>query len=68
LGVERNDAAKGLDTRTYALEQLKIRQNEIMGVSLDEEMAIMMKYEYTYQASARYLTTINSMLETLLNM
>jgi len=68
LGVERNDAAKGLDTRTYALEQLKIRQNEIMGVSLDEEMAIMMKYEYTYQASARYLTTINSMLDTLLNM
>jgi len=68
LGVERNEAAAGLDTRISALEQIKTRQNEVMGVALDEEMAIMMKYEYTYQASARYLTTINSMLETLLNM
>jgi len=68
LGVERNEAAAGLDTRTSALQQLKNRQNEIMGVAIDEEMAIMMKYEYTYQASARYFSTINSMLDTLLNM
>ena len=68
LGVERNEAAAGLDTRTYALQQLKNRQDEVMGVAIDEEMAIMMKYEYTYQASARYFSTINSMLDTLLNM
>jgi len=68
LGVERNDAAAGLDTRTFALAQLKVRQDEIMGVNLDEEIASLIQYQYTYQASARYLTTINTMLETLLNM
>jgi len=68
LGTERNDAASGLNTRLDALQQLKIRQNEVTGVNLDEEIASLIQYQHTYQASARYLTTINTMLETLLNM
>ena len=68
LGVERNDAAAGLSNRIDALKQLSTRQNEIMGVNLDEEIANLIQYQHTYQASARYLTTINTMLETLLNM
>ncbi|MDR3001390.1 MAG: flagellar hook-associated protein FlgK [Fibromonadaceae bacterium] len=68
LGVERNEAMAGLDTRVYALQQLKTRQDQVMGVNLNEEIAELMRYEHTYQASARYLSTINSMLEILLNM
>jgi len=68
LGTERNDAGAGLNTRAFALQQLMIRQNEVMGVNLDEEIASLIQYQHTYQASARFLTTINTMLETLLNM
>ncbi|MCL2100862.1 MAG: flagellar hook-associated protein FlgK [Fibromonadales bacterium] len=68
LGVERNEATAGLDTRVYALQQLKTRQDEVMGVNLNEEMAMLIQYEHTYQASARYLSTVNSMLDILLNM
>ncbi|MDR1830537.1 MAG: flagellar hook-associated protein FlgK [Candidatus Fibromonas sp.] len=68
LGTERNEAEEGLGTRTYALEQLKIRQKEIMEVDINEEMANMMLYEHVYQASARFFTTVNSMFDTLLNM
>jgi flagellar hook-associated protein 1 len=68
LGTERNAAGAGLNTRAFALQQLMIRQNEVMGVNLDEEIASLIQYQHTYQASARYLTTINTMLETLLNM
>ena len=68
LGTERNDAGAGLSTRAFALQQLMVRQNEVMGVNLDEEIASLIQYQHTYQASARYLTTINTMLETLLNM
>jgi len=68
LGTERNEAAAGLNSRVDALQQLATRQNEIMGVNLDEEIANLIQYQHTYQASARYLTTINTMLETLLNM
>ncbi len=68
LGNERNEAVAGLGTRTSALQQLKNRQKEIMEVDLNEEMSNMIMYEHVYQASARYFTTINSMLDTLLNM
>jgi len=68
LGTERNEAASGLQTRIYALDELKRRQDEIMGVEINEEIANLIQYQHTYQASARYLTTINTMLETLLNM
>ena len=68
LGTERNAAGAGLNTRAFALQQLMVRQNEVMGVNLDEEIASLIQYQHTYQASARYLTTINTMLETLLNM
>jgi len=68
LGTMRNKAEAGLDTRTFALQTLKTQQDAVMGVDLDEEMANLIKYQHTYTASARYLTTINSMLDTLLNM
>jgi flagellar hook-associated protein 1 FlgK len=68
LGAERNEANVGFDTRTYALKQLLDNQDQVMGVDIDEEMANLIKYQHSYTASARYLTTINTMLETLLNM
>jgi flagellar hook-associated protein FlgK len=68
LGVERNEAAASLDTRTNALQQLKIRQNDVSEVSINEEMMSMIQYEHTYQASARFLSTVSSMLDILMNM
>ena len=68
LGTERNKAESGFQTRGFALLQLKTQQQEIMGVNMDEEISNLIKYQHTYTASARYLTTINTMLETLLNM
>jgi len=68
LGTERTTAGKGLDTRQHALETLKERQNQIMGVDMNEEIANLIQFQHTYQASARYFSTINTMLDTLLNM
>ena len=68
LGVERNEASAGLETREFALDQLKTRQDEIMGVDMNEEIANLIQYQHTYQASARYFSTINTMLDVLLNM
>jgi len=68
LGTERNTVGSGLETRQFALEQLKTQQNEIMGVDMNEEIANLIQFQHTYQASARYFSTINTMLDTLLNM
>ncbi|MCL1966412.1 MAG: flagellar hook-associated protein FlgK [Fibromonadales bacterium] len=68
LGTERNKAGAGFETQQHALEVLKTQQNQIMGVDMNEEIANLIQYQHTYQASARYFSTINTMLDTLLNM
>jgi len=67
LGIERNQAKTTVETREFLVEQFEARKQEIAGVSLDEELANMIKFEHTYQASARYITVVNQMLESLLS-
>lgn len=41
--------------------------NSDSGVNLDEEMTGMMLFQRAYQASARVITTIDEMMDTLIN-
>ncbi len=68
LGIERNQAQSNVETRAYLVQQFNSRKAEISGVSLDEELGDMIKFEHSYQASARYISTINQLLDTLMNM
>ena len=47
---------------------LEAQKQSISGVNLDEETINLLTYQRSYQASARYVTVINEMLESLLNM
>uniref|UniRef100_A0A7V5XHE4 Flagellar hook-associated protein 1 n=1 Tax=Thermodesulfobacterium geofontis TaxID=1295609 RepID=A0A7V5XHE4_9BACT len=49
------------------LSQLKSIKESISGVSLDEEMANLIKYQQAFVASAKVLTTVEDMFEALLN-
>jgi flagellar hook-associated protein 1 FlgK len=40
----------------------------ISGVNIDEEAVHLMTYQRMYQASARFISTVNDMLETLMNL
>lgn len=42
-------------------------KSSVSGVSLDEEAASMLQYQQAFNASSRVLTTIDSMLDTLIN-
>ena len=37
------------------------------GVSTDEEMTNMMKYQYSYNAAARMITVLDGMMDTVIN-
>jgi flagellar hook-associated protein 1 len=39
----------------------------VSGVSLDEEMTNMLAYQHGYQAAARLVTTVDEMLDVLIN-
>jgi len=66
LGIERNQAASDLETQTALVEQLSTQQDSISGVNLDEETANLIRYQQTFQASARFLSTISDMMDVLM--
>lgn len=68
LGLSRNEAEANLDTRNFLIQQYETHQDAIAGVSLDEEMADLIKYQHTYQAAARLISMVDEMLDILLNM
>ncbi len=43
------------------------QRQSVSGVSLDEEMTNLVTYQRGYQASARALTSLDEMLDTLIN-
>jgi flagellar hook-associated protein 1 FlgK len=67
LGLSRNEAASNLESREFLVEEYQTHQDAIAGVSLDEEMANLIKYQHTYQAAARLISTTDEMLDILLN-
>jgi len=51
------------------VETMLLRQRDSLGgVSLDEEMADLTKFQKAFAASARLITTVDEMLDTLINM
>jgi len=66
-----NDVSNGtaeLQSSRLVLQQLQDQRGSISGVSLDEEAANMTRYQQAYDAAARIVTTVNQMLETVINM
>lgn len=47
---------------------LNTRQQEIAGVNLDEEMTNLVKFQHSYTACAKIITTANSMFDLLLGL
>lgn len=51
------------------VQRMLTRQREsVSGVSLDEEMTDMMRFQHAYQASARVINIVDGMLETAINL
>ena len=48
--------------------QASLQRDAMIGISLDEEMVEMIKYEQAYQAAARVINTADTMIETLLSL
>ena len=56
-------------TNQNLVEQMLSRQRDsVSGVSLDEEMTDLIKFQKAFEASARLIVTIDEMLETVVNL
>jgi flagellar hook-associated protein 1 FlgK len=67
IGADTAQAAANQDTVTRVLGSLTEQRQSVAGVSMDEEMANMVRFQRGYQAAARALTTMDEMLDTLIN-
>ncbi len=67
MGIAAANANIMLKNGNALLDNIDIQRMSISGVSIDEEMANMVKFEKSYQASARLITAIDEMLDVLIN-
>lgn len=68
IGLDVNSAQSVVSQDNAFMKQLNTLRDSSSGVSLDEELTDLIKYQRSYQASAKLITTVDSMLETLVNM
>jgi flagellar hook-associated protein 1 FlgK len=65
VGVESQMAIQGMEHHDAIQRQLLNQRENIAGVSIDEEMINIIKFQQAYSASAKIITTIEDMLNTL---
>ncbi len=67
IGADAKQATEMQGNQSLVLSELDNRRSSISGVSLDEEATDVIRFQQAYQASAKVITTINEMLDTLIN-
>ncbi|AEV88775.1 flagellar hook protein [Actinoplanes sp. SE50] len=67
LGVSAQSAIRRRDVQNAVTDQVDAARDSEAGVNLDEEMTHMLTYQRGYEAASRVLTTIDSMLDQLIN-
>jgi flagellar hook-associated protein FlgK len=67
LGTASSQASEMAQNQQLVVSQLTTQVSEQSGVSLDEEATNMLQFQHAYQAAARVITTMDQMLDTLIN-
>ncbi len=67
IGADSQQAQQNLANASSLVDSLTNQRSSVSGVSLDEEMAQLLQYQRGFQASARALTAIDSMIDELIN-
>jgi flagellar hook-associated protein 1 FlgK len=67
VGTRRAAAKADVGLRQAIRQQATAARESISGVSLDEEMVNLQKYQQAYQANGKLLAVVNGLLQELLN-
>ncbi|MDX9753466.1 MAG: flagellar hook-associated protein FlgK [bacterium] len=67
IGVAGNKNTQLKNTNNAILNELQMIQEELAGVSLDEESINIIKFQQAYQAAARIIQTVDSLLDVIVN-
>jgi flagellar hook-associated protein 1 FlgK len=67
LGVESQTAQRRAEIQQSITDRIDAYRDADSGVNLDEEMTNMVAYQQAYNAAARFLTSVDEMIDTLIN-
>ena len=56
-----------LKNQEVLLNELENKRQSISGVSLDEEMTNMIRFQHAYNAAARFITSIDEAMEVVIS-
>jgi len=68
IGREVADSSKDLEHQNVVLTNVTSRRESVSGVSIDEEMIELMKYQMSYAAAGRLISVTNEILDILMNL
>lgn len=67
LGVSAGHSKAMQDNFEILKIEVENKRDQLSGVSMDEEMTLMMKYQYAFSANSRMVNVIDQMLDKLIN-
>ncbi|SHH20074.1 flagellar hook-associated protein FlgK [Tepidibacter thalassicus] len=67
IGVDAQEAKRMTQNQEVLVNQIDSTRQSVSGVSLDEEMANMVKFQHAYNASARMITAVDEMIDVIIN-
>src|SRR3546814_116743 len=68
LGVESQTITRRTQMQQTITDQLDAERESVSGVNIDEEMTNLVAFQHAYSAAARFVTTVDEMLDTLIRM
>lgn len=67
LGLEREESRTIAQNQDFLIKSIDEKRKSLSSVSLDEEMADMIKFQHSYVANSRVINAIDEMIETIVN-
>jgi flagellar hook-associated protein 1 FlgK len=67
VGLKGERAGRMSETQSRIVKNLTDTRQSISGVNIDEELSNMIKFQHGYAAAARFISTMDTMLDTIIN-
>jgi len=68
IGVYTQHARRQAENNELLLQQTRAIRESVSGVSIDEELSNLILFQRAYESAARYISIVDGLLETLINM
>ena len=67
VGLRGERAERTFETENLVMKELEGMKEALSGVNIDEEFSQLIKFQHGYNAAARFISTFNTMLDTIIN-